>query len=333
METALLIVRPAVVFGALMALVPMVVLAERRICAFIQNRIGPNRVGPGGLLQPFADVLKLAFKEDLRPASADRFLYALAPLLAFLPAAFAFAAIPVGRGLQIAHMNIGVLFVVTATSLGVYGISFGGWASNSKYSLLGGLRSSAQIISYEISMGLALVSLLMVAWTVDMQGIVEGQRGLHHWNIFYQPVAFLIFLVAAFAENNRLPFDLPECEAELVGGYHTEYSGTRFALFFLGEYVAIVTMSSLLVTLFLGGWDPGIFPLPEGALGTLISVAVFTVKVLLVLFLYIWVRWTLPRFRYDQLMGLGWKGLVPLGLANIAVTGVVIVVYDTLTKA
>lgn len=324
MDAVALLVRPVAIFGALMSLVPLLVLAERRICAFIQDRVGPNRVGPGGLLQPLADVLKLAFKEDLRPAQAERFLYPLAPLLAFLPAAFAFAAIPVGRGLQIAHMDIGVLFVVSATSLGVYGISFGGWASNSKYSLLGGLRSSAQIISYEIAMGLALVSLLMVSGTVDLQEIVAGQRGILRWNVLYQPVAFLIFLVAAFAENNRLPFDLPECEAELVGGYHTEYSSMRFAMFFLGEYVAMVTMSALLVTLFLGGWDPGFFPLPDGPLWTAFSVLCFTAKVLVVLFIYIWVRWTLPRFRYDQLMGLGWKGLVPLGLANIALSAVAI---------
>jgi NADH-quinone oxidoreductase subunit H len=328
MEAALLVVRPVVVFGALMSLIPMLVLAERRICALIQNRVGPNRVGPGGLLQPLADVLKLAFKEDLRPANADRVLYPLAPFLAFLPAAFAFAAIPVGRGLQIADMNIGVLFVVSATSLGVYGISFGGWASNSKYALLGGLRSSAQIISYEIAMGLALVSLLMVAGTVDLQEIVAKQQSILRWNIFSQPLAFLIFLVAAFAENNRLPFDLPECEAELVGGYHTEYSGMRFAMFFLGEYVAMVTMSSLLVTLFLGGWDPGLFTLPGGFWGTAISVLVFVLKVLSVLFFYIWVRWTLPRFRYDQLMKLGWKGLVPLALGNIALTAIVTVAYD-----
>ena len=328
MDAAQILIRPVVVFGALMSLVPFLVLAERRICAWIQNRVGPNRVGPGGLLQPVADVLKLAFKEDLRPAGADRLLYPLAPVMAMLPPAFAFAAMPVGRGLQVAQMDIGVLFVVSATSLGVYGISFGGWASNSKYSLLGGLRSSAQIISYEIAMGLSLVSLLMVAGTVDLQSIVTDQRGILHWNVLSQPLAFLIFLIAAFAENNRLPFDLPECESELVGGYHTEYSSMRFATFFLGEYIAMVTMSSLLVTLFLGGWDPGFFRLPEGPLWTALSVGVFLLKVLAVLFIYIWVRWTLPRFRYDQLMKLGWKGLIPLGLANIAITGVALAALD-----
>ncbi len=329
---AMVFVRPILIFGAVMTLVPMLVLAERRISAWIQNRVGPNRVGPGGLLQPLADVVKLAFKEDLFPRQADRVLYSLAPVLAFLPPALAFAVIPIGRGLQIAHLDIGVLFAVSATSLGVYGISFGGWASNNKYSLLGGLRSSAQIISYEIAMGLSLVALLMVAGTVDLQKIVEGQQGILRWNLFYQPVAFIVFWTAAFAENNRLPFDLPECEAELVGGYHTEYASMRFAMFFLGEYIAMVTMSALLVTLFLGGWDPGFFTLPDGIFGTVLSVAVFSVKVLAILFIYIWVRWTLPRFRYDQLMHLGWKGLIPLSLLNITVTAVWTAVYDALKR-
>jgi NADH-quinone oxidoreductase subunit H len=323
-------VRAVVIFGAVMTLVPMLVLAERRIAAWIQNRVGPNRVGPQGLLQPLADIVKLAFKEEIIPARADRVLYMLGPFLAFAPAMFAFAVIPVARDFQVADMSIGVLFVITVTSLGVYGISFGGWASNSKYSLLGGLRSSAQIISYEIAMGLALVSILMISGSVHLGDIVKGQGDLLHWNVFRQPVAFLIFLTAAFAENNRLPFDLPECEAELVGGYHTEYSGMKFAVYFLAEYVAMIVMSSLIVTLFLGGWNPG-FPLPEGAVWTLISAGVFTMKVLVVLFLYIWVRWTLPRFRYDQLMRLGWKGLVPLAMANIVVTGIVTAIWDAIS--
>ncbi len=327
-----IVIRPFLVFGAIMSLVPILILAERRVCAWIQNRVGPNRVGPEGLLQPLADVLKLAFKEDLRPAGAEKVLYSLAPLLAFLPPALAFAGIPVGRGIQIAHMDIGVLFIVSATSLGVYGITFGGWASNNKFSFLGGLRSSAQIISYEIAMGLALVSVLMVVGTVDLEKILAEQESILSWNVFRQPLAFVIFLVSAFAENNRLPFDLPECEAELVGGYHTEYSGMRFAVFFLGEYVAMITMSALLVTLFLGGWNPGLFPLPGGFIGTVLSVGVFGLKLLAVLFLYIWVRWTLPRFRYDQLMHLMWKGLVPLALVNIAITALVITGLEALRK-
>ncbi len=311
------------IFGGIMTLVPMLVLAERRIAAVIQNRIGPNRVGPLGLLQPLADVIKLLFKEDITPNRADRILFSLAPFLAFAPAAIAFVAIPVGKDLQVADLSVGVLYVLAVTSLGVYGISFGGWASNSKYSLLGGIRSSAQIISYEIAMGLAIVSVLMVAGNIRLGSIVEWQAE-HGWIIFYQPVAFMIFLVAAFAENNRLPFDMAECEAELVGGFHTEYTGMKFGMFFLGEYIAMIVMSALLVTLFLGGWDPVFFELPEGPGGTAISVLCFVLKLLAVLFLYIWVRWTLPRFRYDQLMRLGWKTLVPLALLNIVLTGIIV---------
>lgn len=315
--------RAVLIFGGIMTLVPMLVLAERRIAAVIQNRIGPNRVGPLGLLQPLADVIKLLFKEDITPNRADRILFSLAPFLAFAPAAIAFVAIPVGKDLQVADLSVGVLYVLAITSLGVYGISFGGWASNSKYSLLGGIRSSAQIISYEIAMGLAIVSVLMVAGNIRLGSIVEWQAE-HGWIIFYQPVAFMIFLVAAFAENNRLPFDMAECEAELVGGFHTEYTGMKFGMFFLGEYIAMIVMSALLVTLFLGGWDPVFFELPEGPAGTAISVLCFVLKLLAVLFLYIWVRWTLPRFRYDQLMRLGWKTLVPLALLNIVLTGIIV---------
>ena len=316
-------VRAAAIFGGIMTLAPMLVMAERRICAAIQNRVGPNRVGPMGLLQPLADVIKLLFKEEIIPDRADRTLFSLAPLLAFAPAAISFVAIPVGRDLQVADLNVGVLYVLAITSLGVYGISFGGWASNSKYSLLGGIRSSAQIISYEIAMGLAIVSVLMISGNVHLGSIVEWQAE-NGWIIFYQPLAFIIFLVAAFAENNRLPFDMAECESELVGGFHTEYTGMKFGMFFLGEYIAMIVMSALLVTLFLGGWDPVFFELPEETAGTAISVLCFTVKLFAVLFLYIWVRWTLPRFRYDQLMKLGWKTFVPLALLNIVLTGIVV---------
>ena len=315
--------RAGLIFGGIMTLVPMLVLAERRISAAIQNRVGPNRVGPMGLLQPLADVIKLLFKEEITPNRADKTLYFLGPFLAFAPAAIAFIAIPVGKDLQVADLSVGVLYVLAVTSLGVYGISFGGWASNSKYSLLGGIRSSAQIISYEIAMGLAIVSVLMISGNVHLGSIVEWQAE-NGWIIFYQPLAFIIFLVAAFAENNRLPFDMAECESELVGGFHTEYTGMKFGMFFLGEYIAMIVMSALLVTLFLGGWDPVFFELPEGAAGTAISVLCFTVKLLAVLFLYIWVRWTLPRFRYDQLMKLGWKAFVPLALLNIVLTGIVV---------
>jgi NADH-quinone oxidoreductase subunit H len=224
-------------------------------------------------------------------------------------------------------MSIGVLFVVTVTSLSVYGVSFGGWASNNKFALLGGLRSGAQIISYETAMGLSLISILMTSGSIQVSEIVGQQKDILHWNIFWQPVAFIVFLTSAFAENNRLPFDLPECEPELVGGYHTEYSSMKFAMYFLGEYVAMIVMSAMIVTLFLGGWNPG-FPLPDGALWTLVSFVAFTVKILLVLFLYIWVRWTLPRFRYDQLMRLGWKGLIPIAMVNLVVTGIAVTLWD-----
>ncbi len=333
-----IVLTPLLIFGAIMSLVPILVYAERRICALIQDRVGPNRVGPLGLFQPLADVVKLFFKEEILPAGVERGLYILAPAMVLIPAAFAFTTIPVGRGLQIADVSVGVLFVITISSLGVYGISFGGWSSNNKFALLGGIRSNAQAISYEIAMGLSLVAVIMVCGTLHFQGdaaqpgIVEQQQGLLHWNIWRQPVAFLVFLVAAFAENNRLPFDLPECESELVGGYHTEYTGMKFGMFFLGEYIAMITMSSFLVSLFLGGWDPGFFPLPDGWSGTALSVLCFAAKVLLVLFLYIWVRWTLPRFRYDQLMSLGWKALIPISLANIVVTAISIAIFDTAVK-
>jgi NADH-quinone oxidoreductase subunit H len=323
---------PVIVFGGLMSLAPVLVLGERRISAFIQNRLGPNRVGPMGLLQPLADVIKLLFKEEIYPQGIEKGLYFLAPALAFIPAAFAFTTIPVGRGIQIADMNIGVLFVITATSLGVYGISLGGWASNNKFSLLGGLRSNAQVISYEIAMGLALISILMLSGSLHFQTIVENQVGILNWNIWKQPIAFIIFFIAAFAENNRLPFDLPECESELVGGYHTEYSSMKFAMFFLGEYIAMITMSALLVSLFLGGWDPG-FELPDTLMGTAISVLTFVFKVLVILFVYIWVRWTLPRFRYDQLMRLGWKVLIPLALINIVLTAIGIAIFESIKDA
>lgn len=324
-------IRVGVIFGAAMSVVPMLVLLERRVAAFIQNRVGPNRVGPQGLFQPLADVLKLLFKEDLYPRNVDRVLYILGPVLAFVPVALSFAAMPVARmphsavaSVQIADISVGVLFVLAITSLGVYGISFGGWASNNKYALLGGIRSSAQIISYEIAMGLAIVSVVMLSRDIHLGRIVESQIGIANWNVWYQPLAFVVFLVASLAENNRLPFDLAECESELVGGFHTEYSSMKFAMYFLGEYFAMVVMSSLLVTLFLGGWDPGFFTLPEGWLGTALSALVFMLKLGAILFLFIQVRWTLPRFRYDQLMRLGWKGLIPLALANVVVTGVVL---------
>ncbi len=332
------LIKTVAIYGGLMSVVPVLVYAERKISADIQDRIGPNRVGPWGLLQPLADAIKFFFKEDIIPLNVDKVLYVLAPFFAFAPAAIAFAVIPVGNaveiggetlGLQVADLNVGVLFIFAVGAMNVYGIAFGGWASNNKFSLLGGLRSSAQMISYEIPLGLALVSVLMTSGSVSLNEIVMKQTETWYgvipkWNLFYQPLGFVLFLVAAFAETNRLPFDLPECEPELVGGYHTEYSSMKFALFFMGEYIAMVVMSSLLVTLFLGGWHfPGMDPASHTILSAAISLAVFSAKVGVVLFFFIWVRWTLPRFRYDQLMRLGWQGLVPLAMLNIMVTGAV----------
>lgn len=333
----IMLIKTIVVLGALLTAVPILVYLERKISAYIQDRIGPNRIGPVGLLQPVADAVKAIFKEDIVPDHVDKLLYVLAPVLAFLPPALAFAVIPFGHSIRVsdrlielvlAPANAGVLFLLAIASVGVYGICFGGWASNNKWSLLGALRSSAQMISYEIPLGLAFVSVLMMSGTLDLARIVEQQSGYYlgfipAWNICTQPLAFVIFLVAAFAETNRLPFDLPECEPELVGGYHTEYSSMKFAMFFMGEYLAMVTMSAILVTLFLGGWSfPGIDPASTTIASGVASVVAFSVKVGLVLFVYIWVRWTLPRFRYDQLMSLGWKVLVPLSLANVVVTGI-----------
>jgi NADH-quinone oxidoreductase subunit H len=328
-EILIAILKAVIIFAVLLQIVPLLVYFERRICAWIQDRIGPNRVGPVGLLQPLADVIKLAFKEDLTPQGADKWIYRLAPVLVYAPAVLAFTVIPVGIDLQVATFDIGVIFLFTISGFSVYGLAFGGWASNNKYSLLGGLRASAQMISYEVAMGLSIIAILMTAETVDLNEIVRqqwgaGTLGLLEWNLFQQPIAAVVFMIAAFAETNRLPFDLAECEAELIGGFHTEYTGLKFATFFMGEYVAMITMSGLMITLFLGGWsvpwveiptDPSIFDVA-------LSVGFFTVKLFALLFFYIWTRWTLPRFRYDQLMRIGWKVFIPVSLANIGLTAI-----------
>jgi len=336
-----------ILFGLafVVGLVPVAVYLERRVSAFIQGRLGPNRVDfplvgrlggilPGGLAQPLADVVKLLFKEDILPARADRVLYVLGPLLVFIPPAVGFAVIPFGNrigthGLQVADLGVGVLFTMSLLSVGVHGLALGGWASNNKYSLMGGLRASAQLISYEVTLGLCIVTALLFGESVDPRVIVARQTdGLWSWNVFgggdflrapSGMLACLLFFIAALAENKRLPFDLPECDAELVSGFHTEYSSMKFALFFMGEYVGMVLMSALLVTFFLGGWHfPGITDPASGtAVQGALSVLVFTAKVLAVLCVTIWIRWTLPRFRYDQLMDLGWKRLIPVALANL----------------
>jgi NADH-quinone oxidoreductase subunit H len=327
-------------------IVPGLIYLERKICAYIQGRVGPNRVGPAGLLQPIADAIKLLFKEEIIPRSADRFLYLMGPVLAFLVPASALAFIPFGPkvdtgsgeiDLRICGVDPGLLMLLAVTSLGVYGIALGGWASNSKFALMGAIRASAQMISYAVAAELALVAIVASTGTADLQKIVAGQivplklggvdnTILPNWGIFHQPIAFVIFLCAMFAENNRLPFDLPEAEPELGAGYHAEYSGLKFAMFMLGEYVAMITMSALCVTIFFGGWSgPGATStLVTGWGPAILAMIYFLAKVVLVLVFYMWVRWTLPRFRYDQLMRLGWKMLVPVGLANLFITGVLI---------
>jgi len=310
------------------------VYAERRVSAFIQNRIGPNRVGFQGLLQPLADVLKLIMKEDIVPTKANKFVHSLAPAISIFVALSTFAVIPFGDKiliagreikLQIADVNIGVLYILALLSLGVYGITLSGWSSNSKYSLLGGLRSSAQMISYELSMGLAVLGIILINGSFRLDTIVSNQFGWK-WNIILQPIGFITFLVASFAETNRTPFDLPEAEQELVGGYHTEYSSLKFALFFMAEYAAVIVSSAIITTLYLGGWQfPYLqnFGLPDMAV-SIIQVLTFCAKVAFMVFFYIWVRWTIPRFRYDQLMNIGWKVMLPAALLNLIITALVI---------
>jgi NADH-quinone oxidoreductase subunit H len=329
------LVKVVVVFGMTMLGVLIMILAERRVSAFMQYRLGPNRVGFAGMLQPLADGIKFLLKEDIIPDRADRPIYLLAPAIVVIPALMTMAVIPFGAPLQVgehtvlmqvANINIGLLYILALTSTGVYGLVLAGWASGSKYSLLGGLRSSAQLISYELAMGLAIIGVVMITGSLTFNEIVAYQQA-EGWNIWKQPLAAFIFLIAIFAETNRLPFDLTEAEQELVGGYHTEYSSMKFALFFLSEYANMITASAFMVSLFFGGWDvPFVDETAMGGWGVLLSIAAFLAKVSCFLFLYIWVRWTFPRFRYDQLMRLGWKMLLPLGLANIAATGIWLVI-------
>ena len=329
-----MIVKVLIVFGAVMTAVMAMTLAERRVSAFMQDRLGPNRVGPKGMLQPIADGIKFLMKEEIIPSAAVKPIFILAPAMLIIPALMTFAVIPFGQtvtlfgkqvALQVANVNIGILYIFALTSVGVYGLVLAGWSSNSKYPLLGGLRSSAQLISYELAMGLAAVSVIMMAGSLELNDIVAAQQGeLFSWNIFRQPLAFLIFLIAVFAETNRLPFDMTEAEQELVGGYHTEYSSMKFSMFFLAEYANMVTAAALTVTLFFGGWDvPLVNEATLGIFGGILSVLSFVMKTAFFLFLFIWVRWTFPRFRYDQLMKLGWKVLLPLALLNIIITGAI----------
>jgi len=339
------VVKIAVVLGVVSGLVAYLTLLERKVLGFMQLRLAPRRVGPSGLLQPIADGIKLLIKEDPTPDGADRALFVLAPVMSIIPAFAALAVLPFAAtpfeifGYEftpfITDVNIGVLYILSITSLGVYGIILGGWASNSKYSLLGSLRSAAQMVSYEVPLGLSIIGVLMLAGTASMVGIVEAQRQAAWWFFVPQVIGLFCYFVSAVAETNRLPFDLPEAEAELVAGYQTEYAGMKFAFYMMAEYVNMIVVASLATTLWLGGWLRP-FPNVEAleflnflnwAHPALSGIFWFALKVFLILYIYIWLRGTFPRYRYDQLMRLGWKWLLPLSLANILVTGLVLVLW------
>ena len=320
----------AVVLNAVLVSVTFLVLMERKVIAWAQSRLGPMRVGPHGILQALADPIKLILKEDITPAKADKWVFTLAPILSLVPALVVFSVIPFGFDslYYIADINVGLLFIVAVTSIGVYGIILGGWASNSKYPLLSSLRASAQLISYEIAVTITLVSVILTAGTLNLVGIVEAQREAGVWFAFWQPVAFVLVFIGGLAETNRVPFDLPEAETELTGGFHTEYSGMRFSLFFLAEYANIIVVSAVVAIMFLGGWMrpfPGVEAL--SFLDWIPPWIWFTVKIFGFLYVFIWLRATLPRLRYDQLMDLGWKVLIPIALGNLVVTGVAKVVF------
>jgi len=328
------LVKTALALLVLLTAVAYSVWLERKVVGHMQNRWGPTRVGPFGLLQPAADGVKFLFKEDLTPPHVYKPLYIAAPIIAVIFALTSIALIPVGNDvpifgykipLQISDVNIGLLAVLGVTSLGVYGIALSGWASNSKYSLLGGLRASAQMISYEIALGLSLVGVMILSGSFSLREIVQAQSGnylgfIPRWNIFPQLIGFFIYLMAAYAETNRIPFDLPEAETELVAGYHTEYSAMKFAMFFMAEYANMITVACLATLLFFGGWSGPIFG--PTILQALLPVLWFCAKVFVFIFIYIWVRGTLPRFRYDQLMAFGWKFLLPVALANLIATAI-----------
>jgi NADH-quinone oxidoreductase subunit H len=326
------VIQILVVLFIVLTLVAYLVYLERKVSAFMQARLGPMRVGPWGLLQPLADGIKLLLKEDIIPIKADRAVFIIAPIVSVVAALVVLAVIPWGATwATIANVNIGLLFILAVSSVGVLGLVLAGWGSNSKYSLLGALRSSAQMVSYEIGMGLSIIGALMFARTLSMSGIIEAQRADGIWYILVQPLGFLVYAVSALGETNRAPFDLPEAESELVAGYHTEYSGFRWALFFMAEYSGMIVTSAVAVTVFLGGWMLpgvtgtslfGIGPVSNPSLHTFLSIIVFAGKIMLLIYAYMWFRWTWPRYRYDQLMELGWKWMIPAGLANIVLTGI-----------
>jgi NADH-quinone oxidoreductase subunit H len=327
------LIKIVVVLTGVLITVMYLVLLERKVQAWVQVRLGPMRVGPHGVLQPVADVLKLFIKEDLTPARADKAVFTLAPIIVLVPAIIAFAVIPFGDTvtffgksipLRIADLNIGLLYIVAVASIGIYGIILAGWSSNSKYSLLGGLRASAQLISYEVAVTLTFVSVILASGSLSMVSIVTAQKANGVWFAFVQPISLFVYFVGGLAETNRSPFDLPEAEQELVAGFHTEYSGMRFALFFLAEYANMIVVSAVATTLFFGGW---LQPFPNVGLLSFLGYVPgwmwFVLKTFLVLYVFLWIRATLPRYRYDQLMQLGWKVLIPLAIANVIVTAAV----------
>jgi len=343
MDTAFILeklILVVIVFVVTLVIAMYSTLAERKIAGFMQDRHGPDRAGLFGILQPLCDGGKFFFKEEIIPAGAHKALFILGPTLAIITACISSAVIPWGQtltigdraiSLQVADVNIGILYVFGVIALGVYGIMLGGWASNNKFSLMGAIRAASQSISYEIAMGLSIIALLMVTQTLSIGEIVAQQSGFVNWNIWVQPLGFLIFMTCAFAECNRVPFDLPECETELVGGYHTEYSSMKLGLYMFSEYINMFVSSSLMAALYFGGYN---FPfmhdlgLSENWI-TILGVIAFFLKIFGFIFFFMWIRWTLPRFRYDQLMNLGWKMLIPLAIANIVLTGIITILKDT----
>lgn len=335
------VIKVTVIVSLVLTLAAAEVWLERKVSAWIQNRIGPNRVGPFGLLQPFADVVKLFMKEDIIPSAASKNFHRLAPFISLVTAIAVYAVIPFADSFELngqtIHMgvapniNIGLLYILAVTSIGVYGITLAGWSSNNKYSLLGGLRSAAQMISYELAMGLSLIGVVLIAGSVNINDIVRVQAGsILNWNVWIQPIGFLIFLTSAFAETNRAPFDLPEAEPELVGGFNTEYTGMKFGMFFLAEYANMATASAFMSLMYFGGWSlpfsNELIGLEQGSIGlALAQFGMFFLKLFAFLFFFVWVRWSIPRFRYDQLMSFGWKVLLPIAIVNVFVTALFIV--------
>ena len=329
-----------VIFALSLVVAMYSTLAERKIAAFLQDRVGPNRAGPGGMFQPLADGVKMFLKEEIIPTQSSKFLFIAGPSLAILTACIGSAVIPWGQdvvlfgktiALQATDINVGILYIFGVVSLGVYGVMIGGWASNNKFSLMGAIRAASQNISYEIPMGLSIIALLLLTNSLSLKDIAEQQHGFN-WNVFYQPLGFLIFLICSFAETNRTPFDLPECETELVGGYHTEYSSMKLGFYLFAEYINMFVSSAVMATLYFGGYNyPGmdfVNSLIGPTWGPLLGMGVLFLKIFAFIFLFMWVRWTIPRFRYDQLMNLGWKVLIPLAIANIVLTGVVIALVN-----